>query len=230
MFRQLYIIGILLTLVLWSTCSVEAQEMVLRGSTHRYSITPVGKNVDYKYSWSASGGTSSVFGNGSTSDPVLWDGQAGIYTVSMFPTDKKNGCAGNVQTFQVQVVDFPIHWQGTATTICSSYGNEYRDFSLVIEFPATTGTWSFEYQIDNTPVVKVTVTGGTVKILNIAGFINHSNQGVEVHKVRITKITMPDGQKFTFDGTELDAAKHIHMVTVNPLPPAGKIEFVRDLD
>lgn len=229
MFRKLYIIGILLTWVLWNTCSVEAQELVLRGSTHRYSITPVGKNADYKYTWTVSGGTASVLGNGSITDPILWDGDAGIYTVSMFATDKKNGCAGNIQKFQVQIIDFPIRWQGSATTICSSFGNEYRDFSLVVEFPSTIGKWSFEYQIDNTPVVKVSVTGGTSKIINIAGFINHSNQGVEVHKVRITKITMPDGHEFTFDGTELDAAAHLHTVTVNPLPPAGRIEYVRDL-
>lgn len=229
MYRKLYIISILLTCVVWNTSSVAAQEFVLRGSTHRYSISPVGTNVDYRYTWSVSGGTSSVLGSGATTDPILWDGTAGIYTLSMFATDKKNGCAGNIQTFQVQIIDFPVRWQGYSTNICSSFGNEYRDFTLVAEFPGTMVSWSFEYQIDNTTSVKVTVNGGTTKAINIAGFINHSNQGIEIHKVRITKIIMADGHQFAFDGTELDAAAHMHTVTVNPLPSAGTIEFVRDL-
>lgn len=224
-----YIICILLTLALWNTAGGKAQEIVLRGSTHSYSLMPVGTNVNYVYTWNVSGGTSSNFGTESKSNPITWDGPPGDYTISVYATDKRNGCAGNIQYIQVKVIDFPIRWQGTATAVCSAWGNEYRDFSVVAEFQESSSPWSFEYQIDNNPVVKVTITKGTSKVLNISGFINISHTTVDTHVIKIIRITISDGHQFTFDGTEANAAGHIHTVTVNPTPPPGKIEFVRDL-
>jgi hypothetical protein len=227
--RYIYIIGILLALEVWNTCGVAAQEVILRGSTHRYSITPASRNANYTYRWSVTGGTSSALGSGSTSNPVVWDGPPGLYTVSMYPTDAGTGCAGNTQNFRVKVIDFFVRWQGVSSTVCSAYGNEERDFSVVVEFTQTIGIWSFEYQIDDHTPIKVTVNGETNKIINISGFVNRSANSAETHKIRIVSITIPDGHQFTFDGTEKDAAAHVYTVTVNPLTPPGKIEFIRDL-
>jgi hypothetical protein len=229
MHRYIHIIGILLTMVVWNTCNAEAQEIVLRGSTHRYSISLVSANASYTYKWSVTGGTTSIFGNGSTSEPILWNGPPGLYTISMFPSDTKTGCAGNIHYFKVQVLDFFVRWQGVSTTVCSAYGNEDRDFSIVAEFTQTYGLWSFEYQIDDNTPIKVDIKNGTFKVINIAGFINRSNTTLEIHKIRITGITISDGHYFTFDGTESDATSHIYTIMVNPAPPSGKIEFIRDL-
>lgn len=229
MHRYIHIIGILLALEVWNTFGVAAQEVVLRGSAHRYSSTPASRNANYTYLWSVTGGTTSVFGNGSTSNPIVWDGPPGLYTVSMYPSDARTGCAGNTQNFKVKVIDFFVRWQGVSSTVCSAYGTEERDFSIVAEFTQTSGNWSFEYQIDDHTPIKVTVNGESNKIINISGFVNRSTTTVDTHKIRIVRITIPDGHQFTFDGSEKDAAAHVYTVTVNPLTPPGKIEFLRDL-
>jgi hypothetical protein len=223
------IVYILLHLVTWNTRSVAAQEVILKGSYHRYSISPVNTNANYKYIWSVTGGTTSVFGNGSISEPILWDGPPGFYTISVFPSDIKTGCAGNFQNFHVQVIDFFVRWQGISTTICSAWENEERDFSIVVEFSKTSSPWSFNYQIDDNKPVKVIINGDTTMMINISRFINRSSTNPETHKIRITNITIPQGHHFTFDGTESDAAAHIYTVMVNPAIPDGNIEFVRDL-
>ena len=218
--RIFNIIGFLLTLVTGYIGNVDAQEIVVRGSTHRYSLSPVSKNANYSYFWSSSGGTSSDFGTDSLSKPILWDGPPGLYTISVFPTDTGTGCVGNSQYIQVRVIDFFIRWQGTSSTICSGSGTEYTEFAMIAEFPQGNKPWSFEYQVDNTPPVKLTINNESFKALNVSSFINNPTKSVsEIHTIRIVGLTAPDGQQFLFDGTEPDASDHIYTVTVNPKPP-----------
>jgi gliding motility-associated-like protein len=207
----------LLLLVLWNTIIVPAQEVVLRGSVHNYAILPVNRNSNYTYIWSVSGGTSSVFGNNSNGVSIVWDGPPGVYTITVYPSDKFTGCAGNSRKFRVKIIDFFIRWQGVSTTICSAGKNEQRNFSLVVECSKTSLSWNFEYQVDNNPPVQVILAGETTRKISISKF-NGSNTDPETHTIRIIRITSPEGHQFVFDGTEPEATGHSYTVTVNPLP------------
>ena len=216
--RVVYKKSMLLLLVLWNTHIVPAQEVVLRGSVHNYTILPVNGNSNYTYSWSVSGGTSSVFGNNSNAVSIVWDGPPGVYTITVFPTDRITGCAGNSKILRVKIIDFFIRWQGVSSTMCSAGKNEQHEFPLMVECSKSSLSWNFEYQIDNKPPVQVTITGETTRVMNISEFINDSGTNPEIHTIRILRITSPEGHQIEFDGTEEDAAGHRYTITVNPLP------------
>jgi gliding motility-associated-like protein len=216
--RILHRTGLMMTIIIWFTVNVAAQEVVLKGSTHRYSISPVSKGSNYFYTWSVSGGTTSFFGNDSISKPILWDGAPGLYSISMFPTDNRSGCKGNIHYLQVLVRDFSIRWQDTSTMVCSLSGNQYLDFPAEIDFTKNSGTWTLDYQVDNSTPVQTTIQSSTSETLHIPGIINLSNTPSERHKIRFLKIKDSAEHQFIFDGTELDAVHHILLVMVNPTP------------
>lgn len=228
MYQYIHIIGFLLAWTVWDTYNVAAQEVVLRGSAHRYSIAPASPNANYTYQWAVTGGTSSAFGNGSTSNLIVWDGPPGLYSLSVYPMEATTGCAGNTRHFKVKVIDFFIRWQGASTAVCSALGKDERDFSIVAEFTQTYEMWSFEYQIDDLTPIKVMVNGESTKIINISGLVNRSVSSLETHTARIIKVTTPEGSHFTFDGTEKDAFSHMHFVMIAPMPSVnlGRDTFI----
>ena len=219
MSRICYIMGFLFSLEIGNMRVVDAQEVVLQGSIHRYVLSPVNKEAGYSCTWSASAGTSSDFGTSFESKPVLWDGPPGLYTISVFPTDTITGCVGNNQYIQVRVVEFFIRWRGSSAIVCSAIGLENREIGVAVEFTEYNKPWSFIYQVDNTPPVIQDISNESSRVLNINSFINNSTSVSETHILRIVGFTSSDGQKVMFDGTEPDASGHIYTVTVNPKPP-----------
>lgn len=216
--RYLLKISILLTLVVWNTSIVAAQEVVLRGSTHHYSVLPATRNANYTYSWSVSGGTSAVFNNDSASIAIIWEVPPGFYTLTMYPSDKLTGCTGNSKNIRVQVIDFYIRWKDASTTVCKAQGSKENDFSVVLEFRKTSSPWNFEYRIDDNTPVKVNINGEASMAINLSKFLNGLYTIPKTFKLQITGLTTPEGYHFVFDGSEPDAAGHICILTVNPLP------------
>jgi len=224
-----FVTGILLAMAIWFGGKIEAQKIILRGSSYRYAVLPASQDADYSYNWSVSGGTTSDFGFGAESELIHWNGPPGTYTITVFPTDPATGCSGNMKYLTVNVLDMSIRFQGVATEICSSTGNERRDFSVGVQFAENPDSWSFEYSIDDGLPKQVTVNGGNSMMISFAGFINPSTTETQIHVIRITKVISPGGEEFVFDGTEADSAGHIHKIIVHPTIPAGRIEFIRDL-
>jgi gliding motility-associated-like protein len=197
---------------------VAAQEVVLRGSTHHYSVLPATRNANYTYSWSVSGGTSAVFNNDSASIAIIWDFPPGFYTLTMYPSDKLTGCTGNSKNIRVQVIDFYIRWKDASTIFCRAQGIGENDFSVVVEFRKTSSSWNFEYRIDDNTPVKVNINGEASMVINLSEFLNGLYRIPKTFKLQITGLTSPEGYHFVFDGSEPDAAGHICILTVNPLP------------
>jgi hypothetical protein len=201
-----------------------AQVMVNKGSTHKYSVTPVPEGATYIYHWSVTpGGTSSDFGTGATSNDILWDGEAGTYVITIFPTKEISGCAGNSQTLSVKVVDVNITWAVISSAQCPKTDNQYGDFILTANYTGPAGAWSFNYSIDGAASLTVNVAAGTTRDLTIPGFINTSNTSTVIHTIKITSVTTVDGFTLNYNGTETDAATRIHTVTVDPTPGTSGI-------
>ena len=202
---------------------VNAQQQVTKGSIHTYSVTAGSDAVDYVYHWSASGGTSSPFGTGDTTNAILWDGLPGLYTLSVFVEQPVTKCLGNNQSFAIRIVGMNIFWSEQSSRQCPSTDNETGTFPITAEYTGIAGNWSFCYRIDDSSSQKVNVSSGSSSTIYIPGFTNESNSTPENHAIRITSVTSPDNYTIQYTGTEPDAASRIYMVTIEPTPGTSGI-------
>jgi hypothetical protein len=203
---------------------LSAQVIVIKGSTHKYSVTPIPVGATYNYNWSVTpGGTSSNFGTGSTSNDILWNGDTGIYVITIFPSKPISNCAGNNQTLSIKLVDVNITWNITSSSQCPKTDNQTGDFSITANYTGVSGAWSFNYSIDNAAPITVNVAAGTTKDLTLAGFTNLSNTLTASHTIRITSVTTADNFTVNYSGAEADAASRLHTVTVEPTPNTSGI-------
>ena len=206
-------------LLLFCMSNANAQVQVTKGSTHKYSVTPLPGTATYNYHWSVTpGGTSSAFGTADTSNDVVWDGTPGPYTITVYPTKPVSNCAGNNQTLSVTVIDMNIVWASTSSTQCPKTDNQTGDFSITANYTGVSGAWSFKYIIDSGPEETVNVASGNSSTVNITGFTNASNTATAAHTVHITSVTTPDNYTVNYTGAELDAATRLYTVTVDPTP------------
>ena len=214
-------VGILL---LFSMQYANAQVQVTKGSTHKYSVTPLPGAATYDYHWSVTpGGTSSAFGTSATSDDIVWDGATGTYTITVYPTKPASGCAGNNQTLSITVIDLSILWASNSSTQCPKTDNQTGDFSIVANYTGVTGAWSFKYSIDGGATQTVNIAAGNSSTVTVSGFTNASNTATADHTIRITSITTPDNYTVNYTGAEPDAATRLYTVTVNPTPASTGI-------
>jgi hypothetical protein len=199
--------------------NANAQVQITKGSTHKYSVTPLPGTATYDYHWSVTpGGTTSTFGTAATSNDIVWDGASGTYTITIYPTKPVSGCAGNNQTLSVTVVDMNIVWASTSSTQCPKTDNQTGDFSIIANYTGVSGAWSFKYIIDSGSEQTVNVAAGNSSTVNITGFTNASNTATASHTIRITSVTTPDNYTANYTGAESDAATRLYTVTVDPTP------------
>jgi hypothetical protein len=211
-------------LLMFCYSSAQAQVNVTKGSTHRYSVSPLPGSATYDYHWSVTpGGTSSTFGTADTSDAIVWDGAPGTYTITIYPTKPVSGCAGNNQTLIVNVIGMSIAWSATSSTQCPRTDNQTGDFSVVANYTGVTGAWSFSYIIDSGTEQTVNVASGNSSTVNITGFTNTSNTAAATHTIHITSVTTPDNYTVNYTGTEPDAATRLYTVTVESTPGTSGI-------
>jgi hypothetical protein len=213
------------TLFLCLAGNTEAQVEVTRGSTHKYSVTPVPGTATYVYHWSVTpGGTSSTFGTSATTNDIVWDGAAGTYTITVYASRPVSDCSGNNQTLSVAVLDMNIVWAVNSSTECPKTDNETGDFIITANYTGVSGTWSFNYCIDGNGVQTVTVpAGNNSKDITISGFINTSNAATAMHTIRITSVTTADHYTVNYTGSEADAASRLYTVTIDPTPGTTSI-------
>lgn len=218
-FTTLFVLALLLPGIYQATAQVE----VSRGSTHKYSVTPVG-NTPLYYHWSVTpGGTSSPFGTGATSNDIIWDGAIGDYVISVYPTKQVSDCDGNSNSLSIRVVEMNIKWTITSSVQCPKTDNQTGDFIVTVNYTGVQGGWSFKYSIDNAPPQTVNVAiGNSIDIL-VPGFTNASSSVTELHTIRIASVSTADNYQVDFSGAESDAASHIHSVTVEPTPDTSGI-------
>jgi hypothetical protein len=214
---------LVVTLLLCYTEVAKAQVQVTKGSTHKYSVTPLPGAATYNYNWSVTGGTSSVFGTLATTNDILWDGAAGTYTLTVYPVKPISNCAGNNQTLSVTIVDMNLVWSTTSSTQCPKTDNQTGDFSITANYTGIVGAWSFKYSIDGGADQTVNVAAGNTSTVNITGFTNASNTAQATHTVRITSVTTPDNYTLAYTGAEADAATRLYTVTVDPTPGTSGI-------
>jgi hypothetical protein len=206
-------------LLLFSIQNANAQVQVTKGSTHKYSVTPLPGAAVYNYNWSITpGGTSSTFGTTATSNDIVWDGAAGAYTITVYPVKPASGCAGNNQTLSITVVVMNMVWATTSSTQCPKTDNQTGDFSIVANYSGISGAWSFNYSIDGEAQQTVNVAAGNNSTVNVTGFTNASNTATADHTIRITAVTTPDNYTLNYTGAEPDAATRLYTVTVDPTP------------
>lgn len=211
-------IALFTSVLLFCTANLNAQIQVTKGSTHKYSVTPLPGTATYNYNWSVTGGTSSTFGTAAASNDVLWDGAAGSYTITVYPVKPVSNCAGNNQTLSVTIVDMNIVWSTTTSTQCPKTDNQTGNFSITANYTGIVGAWSFKYSIDGAADQNVSVASENTTAISIVGFTNASNTATANHTVRITSITTPDNYTVAYTGAETDAASRLHTVTVDPTP------------
>jgi hypothetical protein len=201
-----------------------AQVEVSKGSTHKYSVTPIPESATYDYHWSVTpGGTTSGFGTGATSNDIVWDGAVGNYTITVYPTRPISNCTGNNITLSIAVVDMNITWNTNSSSQCPKTDNQTGDFYLTVNYTGVSGAWSFNYSIDGATPQTVNVPAGTSIDVLISGFTNDSNSVPASHTIRITSVATADNYKVNFTGAETDAASHIHTVIVEPAPNTSEI-------
>jgi hypothetical protein len=215
--------SLIIVFLMFSISNASSQIKVTKGSTHKYSVTPDPTTAVYNYNWKTTGGTSSTFGTAATTNNILWDGAAGDYTLTVYPSNTTTGCAGNNQTLTVSIVDMNITWSALTSTSCPNTDNQTGDISLTATYTGITGAWSFKYSIDGGTEQSVSVASGTTSTVTIPGIKNTSSTATADHTIRITSITTPDNYTFAYDGTETDKASHLHTVTVQPTPATGAI-------
>jgi hypothetical protein len=218
--KQPILTGMLaITLLLFMVSHINAQVEVTKGSTHKYSVTPLPGSATYDYHWSITpGGTSSAFGTAATTNDIVWDGTAGTYTITVYPSKPVSNCAGNNQTLSITVVNMNIVWSATSSTQCPKTDNETGDFTITANYTGVSGIWSFHYSIDGGTDQTVSVTSGITKDVTVSGFINTSNTATEAHTIRITSVTTADSYTVNYTGAEADAASRLYTVTVDPTP------------
>jgi hypothetical protein len=201
----------------------KAQVLVSKGSTHVYSVMPLSASDQYLYHWSASGGTSSIFGTLDTTNQIVWDGPPGVYTISVYPEKAASSCYGDTQNLSVRVVTMNVVWLDTFSTQCPNTDNQSGNFSITASYTGIAGAWSFSYSIDGTDTVHVNVSSGNYFQLLIPGFRNVSNVAAANHSIRIVSVTTPDHYTVDFNGLEPDAATRLYRVTVEPTPGTSGI-------
>ena len=207
------------TFLLFGINNLVAQVQVTKGSTHTYSVTPLPGAATYDYHWSVTaGGTTSAFGTTATSNAIVWDGLAGAYTITVYPSKPVSNCAGNNQTLLVTVVDMNILWATTSSTQCPKTDNQTGDFSITANYTGVAGAWSFKYSIDGAAAQTVNVAAGNTSNVSITGFTNASNSATAAHTMRITSVTTPDNHTVNYTGVEADASTRLYTVTVDPTP------------
>ena len=186
-------------LLFYGVNNVSGQVQVTRGSTHHYSVAPVSGNPVYDYHWSVTpGGTSSDFGTADTTNDILWDGTAGLYTITVYPTKPASGCAGSNQSIEIEVVDMNIVLSPTSSIQCPKTDDQSGGFSITVNYTGITGPWSFKYSIDGAADQTEFVTAGNSSVINIDGFINTSNTLTESHSIRTvsyTHLTLPTTER-----------------------------------
>jgi len=210
-------------LLLFCIDNTNAQVQVTKGSTHKYSVTPLPGTATYEYHWSSNGGTSSTFGTAAATNDIVWDGAAGAYTITVYPVKPVSNCAGNNQTLAVTIVDMSIAWSVTSSTQCPKTDNQTGDFSIIANYSGVSGAWSFKYSIDGATAQNVDVASGSTSTVSISGFANTSNTATATHTVQITSITTPDGYTVNYSGSEADAATRLYTVTIDPTPGTSGI-------
>jgi hypothetical protein len=211
-------------LLFYGVDHANAQVQVSKGSTHHYSVSPIPDAATYDYHWSATpGGTSSDFGTAATSNDIIWDGETGLYTVTVYPTKPVSNCAGSDQTLLIAVVEMNIIWSSTSSTQCPKTDNQSGDFSITADYTGVTGAWSFKYSIDAAVEQTVNVAAGNSVVVNIDGFTNASGTTPAIHTIRISSVTTPDNFTVNYTGTELDAITRLYTVTVDPAPNTSGI-------
>ncbi len=204
--------------------NLNAQVQVSKGSIHHYSVSPLPDTASYDYHWMVTpGGTSSYFGTDDTTNDILWDGAAGLYTITVYPTGIVSGCAGGNQTLLISIVEMNIVWSSTGSTQCPKTDNQSGNFSITADYTGITGAWSFTYRIDDAAEQLVTVAAGNIATIDINGFTNTSGTTPVIHTIRISSITTPDNYTFNYSGMESDAFTRLYNVTVDPTPNTSGI-------
>lgn len=194
---------------------------VTKGSSHTYTATPLPEGSDYTYTWSVDGGSNSSFGTGAKTNAILWDGAAGVHTITVYPTDNKTGCKGNNFKFQVNILDnLGIKWESTSATLCPITDNQTGgSFDLIADFTGIDGDWSFKYTIDggSEQSVSVLAASGKTSKITIASVTNPSNTDKITHTYKITEVTSPDGVISKYDALDTNP-DHTFTVTINATP------------
>lgn len=206
------------------TVHLQAQVLVTKGSIHKYSVTPLPTNAIYNYNWSASGGTSSIFGTAATSNDILWDGAAGVYSISVYPVKTTSNCSGMNQTLTIAIVDMSIKWSTLVSTQCPKTDNETGAFAISAFYTGIEGPWSFTYNIDDGPGITIAINSGFTSTIIIPGFTNLSVSNNETHVIKITSVTTPDNYTKIFDGTESDSISRSYTVSIEPTPATTEIK------
>jgi len=221
--KIVFTILFVIALLLLGICQATAQVEVSKGSTHKYSVTPIGDtNLDYHWSVTP-GGTSSSFGTGSTSNDVIWDGAVGEYIITVYPTKQASDCEGRSNSLSIRVVEMKIQWTTTTSSQCPRTDNQTGDFDLIVNFTGVSGAWSFSYRIDDAPPQTIHVASGNSITINFSGFTNASNTNTEDHTIKITSVTTADNYTVNYTGIETDAEKRLHIITIEPTPDTSGI-------